>query len=142
DVVLIEVTDADGTSGWGDCSTLSTSGYVTETTDQAWRALVDVIGPAALRSGSGGVGAHSGAAPAGAAAMTDAFLDLWLRRQGISLTTHLGGEIKPLERSGVVAGVGLDIEQLIARVVAVAAGGVSMIKLKITPSHDRAVVAD
>lgn len=74
--------------------------------------------------------------------MTDAFLDLWLRRQGISLTTHLGGEIKPLERCGVVAGVGLDNEQLIARAVAVAAGGVSMIKLKITPSHDRAVVAD
>jgi len=49
DVILVCCHLDDGTAGWGECPTLSTPGYSSETTDSAWAALLagGPIGPMA-----------------------------------------------------------------------------------------------
>ena len=51
DVVLVEWTRPDGVVGWGECPTLGDEGYVTGSTERAWRVLVTELAPAALGGG-------------------------------------------------------------------------------------------
>lgn len=113
EVVLIEWTAESGVVGWGECSTLSGSGYATETTDEAWHSLVEVLGPDALttrQAGSAQSLDHTGAA----AALRDARLDAGLCEQGVSLAAHLGGTYESMPRCAVIAAVG-ESPQVIAR---------------------------
>ncbi|MGB6056708.1 MAG: enolase C-terminal domain-like protein [Microthrixaceae bacterium] len=141
DVILIEWTSLEGVRGWGECSTLTGSGYVTETTDEAWDSLVHIIGPRVLR------GDHSDqmeilpGTPAAGAAMRDARLDAYLRGRGASLTTYLGAAHTPLERCAVIAAVGETPERIAERAAAQVRSGAAMVKVKIAPGHDRDVLA-
>ncbi|MGB3410258.1 MAG: enolase C-terminal domain-like protein [Microthrixaceae bacterium] len=141
DVVLIEWTGVEGDRGWGECATLTGSGYVTETTDEAWHSLVHSIGPRALGKPSPGAIETSPSAPAAAAAMSDARLDAYLRGQGVSLVAHLGGTHGSLQRCAVIAAVGGTPERIAERAVDQARSGASMVKVKIAPGHDREVLA-
>lgn len=136
DVVLVEWTRPDGAVGWGECPTLSGSGYVTGSTDRAWQLLVSELGPAAL---GGGAALVAGAmAPAGA--LADARLDAALRVAGRSLSVELGAVRSSLARCVVLADVGASPDELARRAAAAVAGGARMVKLKVAPGHDVEVV--
>ncbi|MHB1138252.1 MAG: hypothetical protein ACYC2O_04790, partial [Microthrixaceae bacterium] len=108
DVVLVGWTRPDRIEGWAECSTLSDPGYVTETTDEAWRHLVTRLAPEAVEGRSRPVTG----ARAASAALLDAALDAELRSSGRSLVDALGGTPRPLERCVVVAAVGEDPESV------------------------------
>jgi len=114
DVILVRCVDTDAngaeTEGWGECPTLSSAGYVDETTDSAWAALT--VG--------GAVGATAG--PMARAAVADSRLDARLRARGVSLAEHLGATATAVDRTVVL---GLDAE--------VPADATS-IKVKVTPA--------
>jgi len=145
DVVLVEWTRHDGVIGWGECPTLSTSGYVTGTTEQAWQALVETLAPAALTGGSPIVAG----AMAAVGALSDARLDAALRARGTSLGEHVGATRAALPRCAVLADVGGDLDVLGERACSEVRGGARMLKVKIEPGADleplravRAVVGD
>ena len=162
DVILVSWKLSDGTVGWGECPTLSSDGYVTESTERAWVGLTTQLGPAVLRSGlaaasssavsagsavSGGP-AVSGGLIASVAALADASLDARLRSEGRSLLEELlslsasppTGE-RPiakhaLSRCAVIADLGASPKQLAELASEAADGGAAMVKIKIAPGHD------
>lgn len=131
-VVLVEWTAQDGTVGWGECPTLSTAGYVTETTAEAWAGLRDRLVPSVLA----GRKAEAGPCRAAAAALADAQLDAELRGRRISLRSHLGGERRTVPWTAVVAAVDEAPGSVAARAAAAVADGASMVKVKIRPGAD------
>ena len=131
-VVLVEWTATDGTVGWGECPTLSSVGYVTETTARAWAALRDLLVPAAL----GGRRAEALHCPAATAALADAELDAELRRRGVSLRSHLGGSRRSVRWTAVIAAVDATPASVAGRAVDAVRDGASMVKVKIRPGAD------
>ena len=79
-VLLLEVTDADGTTGVGESAPLPQAG--TEDVSESRRALTAFI--------EEGVPPHAGRTPAAAAAVELALLDLAGRKAGLPLHRHLG----------------------------------------------------
>ncbi|MCX6523330.1 MAG: hypothetical protein NTX58_00995 [Actinobacteria bacterium] len=156
DVILVSWQLSDGTVGWGECPTLSSDGYVTESTERAWVGLTTQLGPAVLRSGlatatssAGSVGsAVSGGLIASAAALADASLDARLRSEGRSLLEELlslsgsppTGERpiakQALSRCAVIADLGASPTKLAELASEAAEGGAAMVKIKIAPGHD------
>ena len=129
--VLVRVVGVDGAEGVAECPTLSQSGYVTESTDEAWAALTGGMAAAWLA----GMTPPAHAAPAAAAAMSDAVLDLGLRRGGVSLHDHLAelvgtGVRRALRWTAVLAVGGGDPAALTAAGAAALGEGASMLKAK------------
>lgn len=120
DVIVVEQLVDDGPSGWGECPTLSTPGYVTETTESAWQAFA--------------AGAVSG--PAASAAVSDAVLDARLRSVGTSLVDRFGATRSAVPRCGVIADVGADAATVADRAVRLLADGAAMVKVKVVPGRD------
>lgn len=131
-VVLVEWTSVDGVVGWGECPTLSSAGYVTETTARAWTALRDRLVPAVL-AGRRPDARHC---PAAAAALADAELDAELRLRGVSLRSHLGGSRRSVRWTAVIAAVDDAPEVVAARAAAAVVDGASMVKVKVRPGAD------
>ena len=109
DVILVEAVSSDGTSGWGECTTMSWPGYSYEYGDSA----VDVIAkhllpalaecdddPYEVRAALEVVRGH----PMAKTALSTAMLDVWLRERGESLAHFLGAE-KEFVDSGVSVGI-------------------------------------
>ena len=150
DVILVSWKLSDGTVGWGECPTLSSDGYVTESTQRAWVGLTTQLGPVVLRSGL--ATATSSAVSAGliasAAALADASLDARLRSEGRSLLEELlslrgsppTGERpiakQALSRCVVIADLGASPRKLAELASEAAEGGAAMVKIKIAPGHD------
>ena len=150
DVILVSWKLSDGTVGWGECPTLSSDGYVTESTQRAWVGLTTQLGPVVLRSGL--ATATSSAVSAGliasAAALADASLDARLRSEGRSLLEELlslsssppRGERpiakQALSRCVVIADLGASPRKLAELASEAAEGGAAMVKIKIAPGHD------
>lgn len=139
--VLVEFTDTDGRTGWGEIASPSGPFYCSETTGTAWqiaeRYLVPyVLGaawdvPDELEARWDKIRGHEFAK----AGFSGAAWDLHSRRNGASLASALGGT-----RNEVVAGVSLGIEDsidaLLAQVEKHLATGYPRIKLKIAPGWD------
>ena len=100
--------DSDGAEieGWGECPTLTSAGYVGETTELAWLALT-AGGPCGTMA---------------RAAVADARLDARLRRRGVSLADHLGAVESSVPRT-LVIGLGAQVPP-----------GITPIKVKVTPA--------
>lgn len=95
DVVLVEHRDGPTRrSGWGECPTLGTGGYVGGTTDEAWQAIVDL---GAGRTPSDAL------PPMVQAARRDAALDAELIAEGRSLSEFLGGTPRGVPGCRVIA---------------------------------------
>ena len=146
EVILVRWTRQDGVHGWGECPTLSQPGYATETTEVAWRALVNHLGPRALAgapfddpSDDPAAPAEVRAAPAATAALADASLDAALRARGESLHEHLGATRDRLDRCTVLADLGGATSEVVARARDALAGGASMVKVKVAPGHEGAL---
>ncbi|MGW9270247.1 o-succinylbenzoate synthase [Microbacterium sp. NPDC055599] len=139
--ILVEVTDADGRTGWGEIASPSDPYFGAETTVTAWEiatrylvpALLGATGddPADLESTWSRVRGHEFAK----AGFSGAVWDLYARTHGIALAAALGGT-----RDEVVAGVSLGIEpsidELLAQVELQRAAGYPRVKLKIAPGWD------
>ena len=136
EVILVNVVRADGLSGWGECSALSTPGYTGEYVDGAWAALRDEIVPSVLQGAAPGSATGNPMAWAG---VRDALLDAELRAGGVSLAEHLGVERRPVATTTVVSAAGTDGVSLDALAERVAAT-VGPIKVKVAPGADLDVV--
>jgi O-succinylbenzoate synthase len=86
DVVLVAATLADGTVGWGECSTLGRPTYTGEWTEGAWGILCDEFVPALLAGRASDVVGH----PMASASVSTALLDARLRSSGVNLAGALG----------------------------------------------------
>ncbi|MGQ7311177.1 o-succinylbenzoate synthase [Microbacterium arabinogalactanolyticum] len=141
DHILVEATDAEGRTGWGEIASPADPFYGSETTETAWtialRHLVPaVLGvewdiPEQLEASWRRVRGHEFAK----AGFSSAGWDLYARAQGLSLATALGGS-----RTEVLAGVSLGIEptidDLLAQVERQRDAGYGRVKLKIAPGWD------
>jgi len=139
--ILVQVTDVDGRSGWGEIASPSDPYYTSETTDTAWlianRYLAPLVlgarwdEPAELESTWSRIRGHEFTK----AGFSAAAWDLHARARGISLAAALGGT-----RTEVVAGVSLGIEpgldELLAQVETQVRAGYPRVKLKIAPGWD------
>lgn len=127
--------------GWAECPTLQIPGYVTETTDAAWAALVQELAPAALAGRS----PTPLGAPAAAAAMIDAACDAALRLRAVPLGEHLGELTASSSRSAVpwcavLAAAGAPAEQLVAEAREAVGQGASMVKVKVASAEEGSAV--
>ena len=141
DHILVEATDAEGVTGWGEIASPADPFYGSETTETAWtialRHLVPaVLGvewdtPEQLEASWRRVRGHEFAK----AGFSSAGWDLHARAQGLSLATALGGS-----RAEVLAGVSLGIEptidDLLVQVERQRDAGYGRVKLKIAPGWD------
>ena len=143
--ILVELTDADGVTGWGEIASPSDPFYCAETTDTAWLIATKYLIPAVLGSTAetapelerawSKIRGHEFAK----AGFSSAAWDLFAKRDGVSLAAALGGT-----RATVMAGVSLGIEPsidaLLAEVDEQVAAGYPRVKLKIAPGWDVAAV--
>jgi O-succinylbenzoate synthase len=139
--ILVELTDEDGRSGWGEIASPSDPFFGAETTATAWeiatRYLVPAVRghegetPSELESGWSRVRGHEFAK----AGFSGAVWDLFARTEGVALSAALGGT-----RTEVVAGVSLGIEpsidDLLIQVALHRDAGYGRVKLKIAPGWD------
>ncbi|UCE02228.1 MAG: o-succinylbenzoate synthase [Candidatus Latescibacterota bacterium] len=146
-ILLVEVTDAEGASGWAECVAPEHPNYLPETIDIAWLSLQEWLVPHLLSSGV--------AAPAPAsrllasvvrghrmakAALEMALWELEARQQGVSLSRLLGGTRAQVE-TGISIGIQSDPETLARKAQRHHAEGYRRIKLKIKPGADVRYVA-
>ncbi len=141
-IALVEVVDADGAVGWGECVAGERPNYSPETIDTAWLALREWIAPVV-------VGRTFENPQALARALDDAFRghrmakacvemaswDLAAMKLGVSLAGSLGGA-----RQQIATGISLGIQErpsdLADRVGTALAAGYRRIKVKIAPGAD------
>lgn len=133
--VLVRVLGDDGVEGWGECTAMDRPGYSAEWNDGAWLILRDELIPAALAGRPDGVSGHHMAK----AALEVALTDLELRRDGVSLAEHLGGE-RDRVPCGVSVGMERELGDLLDLVGTYVDAGYRRVKLKIEPGRDVDVV--
>jgi O-succinylbenzoate synthase len=135
DAVLVRALGNDGTEGWGECVAMEAPLYSGEWNDGAWLVLRDFLVPAAIGGHDPGIRGH----PMARAALEVSLLDLSLRREGISLTKHLGG-VRDRVPCGVSLGIEDDLDDLLGLVARFVQAGYRRVKLKIEPGSDVHVV--
>jgi O-succinylbenzoate synthase len=131
-VVLVRVGLGDGTSGWGECPTLTHPTYAAEYTAGAFALLRDEVVPWLL----GGPGAGPVGHPMATAAVLTAHLDATLRQQGVALAERLGsthGRPSTTVATTAVVGRHHEVDALLATVAARVGAGAALVKLKVSP---------
>lgn len=153
--LLVELTSADGLSGWGEATVLGSWGgdhgrYYGETLSTARHVLADLIAPRVLGHtftsreevlalASGAVAGH----PYAKTAFECAVLDLWGRTLGVPVHELIGGRRR--DRIRLTHSLGLmDPEVAVAEARDAVAEGISTIKVKVgvEPERDVALVHD
>lgn len=144
-IALVEVVEANGGVGWGECVAGEAPFYSYETIDTAWHVLTRWLAPAALGreyehprdlvSALDSLRGHRMAK----AALEMAIWDLAARRAGAPLSTFLGGS-----RHAIDAGISLGLEDSTDDLVHLARTaweeGYRRIKIKIEPGRDITVL--
>jgi O-succinylbenzoate synthase len=141
-ILLVEITDAEGATGWAECVAPERPNYLPETIDIAWLSLQEglvpcllsssVTAPAdALRRLDSGVRGHRMAK----AALEMALWELEARKQLVSLSRLLGGTREQVE-TGISIGIQSDPETLARKAQRHHDEGYRRIKLKIKPGED------
>lgn len=147
-IVLLELTDADGVTGWGECVAPELPNYLPETIDIAWSSIKEWLLPRTLNHPlkhpreahpllEKGIRGHTMAR--GAVEM--ALWELAARKEGTSLSRLLGGT-----RNQVATGISIGIQEspkALAEKVRTSLGeGYQKIKLKIRPGSDLSFVKE
>jgi O-succinylbenzoate synthase len=144
EAILVDVHDASGAVGWGECVADAGPFYSAEDSTTAWHVLEKylvpellgrAVGADAISSSFQRVRGHQMAK----AALEMAAWDLEARLQGVPLCERLGGRARPIE-SGVSVGIQASVQALVDRVAEERAAGYRRIKIKIKPGWDRAPV--
>ncbi|MEP6924469.1 MAG: o-succinylbenzoate synthase [Pyrinomonadaceae bacterium] len=144
-IILVKITDSDGTIGWGECTAGETPSYSEEWTESAWWVLKDILAPRIL-------GAEIEAASQiweilkpvrgnrmAKAALETSVWDLEAKKFGIPLWQHLGGVNREIA-CGVSIGIQDSVEQLCSKIQIELDAGYQRIKIKIKPGWDVNVV--
>lgn len=141
-ICLVELTDASGVVGWGECVAGEQPNYSPETIDTAWFAIREWLAPRLLgRSFDGpevvfaaldhNVRGH----PMAKAALEMTCWDVAARQRGVPLSRLLGGT-----RDRVVTGISIGIQEspaaLVERARRARDDGYRKIKVKIQPGAD------
>ncbi|HEX2781704.1 MAG TPA: o-succinylbenzoate synthase [Gemmatimonadaceae bacterium] len=141
-ILLVELTDASGATGWSECVAGEEPNYSAETIDTAWHAIREWLAPRVLRTRLDGpelvhdllerdIAGHHMAK----AAIEMGCWELAARLQETSLSRMLGGT-----RDRVATGISLGIqpspEALVERARRAVADGYRRIKAKIQPGAD------
>lgn len=144
EVIIVEVVDADGHVGWGECSALPTPGYTPEYLSGCWSLLRDILVPEVIADPIGAL-VYLSEFPGhqmARSALIGALVDLDLRAGGRSLAAALseGGSSASRVPSNAVIGIHDDLGDLEAAVRLALVAGHQSVKLKIDPLHDVAAV--
>lgn len=144
--ILIEVTNEDDVTGWGESAPMAGSFYSADTPDSSWRALTQELIPRLfelrtvdphrayqqLRELPGDAFAKAG--------IDGALWDLYANAGGISLCKSLGISERAVP-SGVAIGIFDSVDELLERVRLYVAHGYQRVKIKIQPGWDVEPVA-
>jgi O-succinylbenzoate synthase len=143
--LLVEVTDQDGVSGWGESVAFPEPSYNEETLRTNWHILECFLIPAAQKASL----THPGELQQhfrfvrgnnmAKAALEGAYWDLYARRQGQPLARVLGGK-KPAIEVGVSIGIQSTVDHLLDKIADNIVLGYKRIKIKIKPGWDIEVV--
>lgn len=144
-IILIRVTDADGTEGWGECTAGEGPFYSDEWAETAWPTLKEFLAPMVVgREVAAGANVHELMKRArghrmAKAAIETACWDLEAKQLGLPLWRHLGG-VQTEIPCGVSIGIQNSPEELIAKIETELAAGYQRIKIKIKPGWDLDIV--
>jgi O-succinylbenzoate synthase len=139
--ILLAEIKSEGLTGWGECTAGERPFFSEESTDSAWAAITQELGPMLAAE----TPEHGGDCPRifrqvranrmAKATLEDAIWDLEAQREGVSLSRLLGGvhEVIPC---GVSLGIQASIPELLAEIEKELAAGYQRIKLKCKPGWD------
>ena len=141
-ICLLELTDADGTTGWSECVAGENPNYSYETIDTAWHAMREWFAPrvlgrsfdqpdAVFATFDQGLCGHNMAR----AAIEMGCWDVAARQQGLPLSKLLGGT-RDRVATGISIGIQANPEALAQRARAAYEQGYRKIKVKIQPGAD------
>lgn len=147
ELILVEVVDRDGVSGWGESVAFSAPWYSEETVKTNWHMLEDFLVPLALAEPIYHPEELSKRFSAirqnnmAKAALEGAIWDLYAKRLGVPLSQALGGAKKDIE-VGVSIGIQPTVADLLQVIERYVAQGYRRIKVKIKPSWDVDVIRE
>lgn len=147
ELILVEVVDRDGVSGWGESVAFSAPWYSEETVKTNWHMLEDFLVPLALAEPIHHPEELSKRFSAirqnnmAKAALEGAVWDLYTKRLGVPLSQALGGTKKDIE-VGVSIGIQPTVADLLQVMERYVAQGYRRIKVKIKPSWDVDVIRE
>ena len=139
--ILLAEIQSEGLTGWGECTASERPFFSGESTESAWQAIVNELGPML----AGEAPHHGGDCPKifgqvranrmAKATLENAIWDLEAQREGISLSRLIGGvhEVIPC---GVSLGIESSIPALLELIEKELAAGYQRIKLKCKPGWD------
>jgi O-succinylbenzoate synthase len=144
-IVLVELIDADGAVGWGECVAGEAPFYAPETTDTAWLVITRWVAPCVLGRAFGDPRevapalAHVRGHNMAKAAVEMAAWDLAATARSVPLAELLGGSRAAVE-TGISLGIEESLDALIDRAREATREGYRRIKLKIEVGRDVEVV--
>ncbi len=144
-IVLVRLTDTDGTEGWGECTAGEGPFYSDEWTETAWTTLHEFLGPMVLgKNIESAAQAFTVMKPVrghrmAKATIENACWDLEAKKAGVPLWKHLGGT-----RLEISCGVSIGIQDtpdiLLEKIRKEVDAGYQRIKIKIKPGWDLQIV--
>jgi len=144
-IILVRMTDADGATGWGECTAGEGPFYCEEWTETAWAVLNEFLAPMVVGQSIANAAAVSRLMSRvrgnrmARAAVEAAGWDLEAKQFGVPLWQHLGGVRREIP-CGVSIGIQDSPEELIDKIEQELAAGYQRIKIKIKPGWDVAIV--
>jgi len=139
-IVLAEI-QSEGLTGWGECTAGERPFFSSESTDTAWQVMVNELGPML----AGESPEHGGECPKifkavrgnpmAKAALENAVWDLEAQREGVSLSSLIGG-VRETITCGVSIGIQNSIPELLSVIERELDSGYQRIKLKCKPGWD------
>ncbi|WP_010631221.1 o-succinylbenzoate synthase [Sporolactobacillus vineae] len=139
--IIIEATDRDGRTGFGEADPFSSPWYAGETIDTCWKALRDFLLPRVLDHDLHGAAAldtltrpvrGNRTAKAG---LSQAIWDLYAREKGCTIGKLFGATRKHVDAGAVIAAEGPD--QALAMIEQLLPAGYKRFKIKISRHNDR-----
>jgi o-succinylbenzoate synthase len=144
DLIIVEVIDAEGNSGFGEGVAFTTPWYTEETLQTSWHMLRDIMIPLVKKrfiahpSEVNGMLSGIRRNPMAKYAIEGAIWDLYAKKEGISLSKALGGTLKKI-KAGVAVGAS-DQETMLEEISNRILEGYERIKVKIKPSQDVSIL--
>src|SRR5260370_873917 len=144
-IILVRVTDAEGTEGWGECTAGEGPFYCEEWTETAWATIKDFLAPMVVSQGfehAASVNALMKSVRGNRMAKTaveTACWDLESKRADLPLWKYLGGLHEEIP-CGVSIGIQDSPEALLEKIGKELAAGYQRIKTKIKPGWDLTLV--
>jgi o-succinylbenzoate synthase len=141
-ILLVELEDADGVVGWGECTAGEFPNYGPETIDTAWLAIREWVAPRVLGHAFAGPEEVHPALDAdfrghnmAKAAVEMASWELAARVDGVPLAKKLGGTRDRI-RVGISLGIQKSPNALVEKALAALERGYRKVKIKIKPGAD------